>query len=135
MHTFFRDLAHGTQAPHLKAARVGQDGLVPLLKAMQTTKGLHDVQAGAHPQVEGVAQNDLCAHFFEAARHHTLDGAIGANGHEDGGLHHAMVERELATAGVAGGVGFEKFELQHDGAHCPRRRLALPQHAGCRGAL
>jgi hypothetical protein len=30
-----------------------------------------------------------------------------------------MVERELATARVAFGVGLEKFELQHDGAIVP----------------
>jgi hypothetical protein len=30
LHAFFADLAHLAQAPDLKAARVGQDGLVPL---------------------------------------------------------------------------------------------------------
>lgn len=52
--------------------RVGQDGLVPLLEVVQTAEGLHDVQAGTHPQMEGIAQDDLCAHFFEAARHYPL---------------------------------------------------------------
>jgi hypothetical protein len=50
---------------------------------------------------------------MQAARHHAFDGAIGPDGHEDGGLHHAMVQRQGASAGVAGGVGFEQIELEH----------------------
>ena len=41
-----------------------------------------------------------------------------------GGLHHAVVERELAAPRVAGGVGFEKVELKH-GRDCPRHRPGL----------
>jgi hypothetical protein len=44
--------------------RVGEDGFVPLLKTVQAAKALHHVQAGAHPQVKGVAQNDLCTHVI-----------------------------------------------------------------------
>ena len=40
--------------------------------------------------MEGVAQNDLRAHFLQAARHHTLDGAIGAHGHENRGNPNAL---------------------------------------------
>ena len=61
-HALFGDLAHGAQAPDLETARVGEDGLVPLLKAVQAAKALHHIEARAHPQVEGVAQDDLRAH-------------------------------------------------------------------------
>ena len=47
-----------------------------LLKTMQAAKAFDDVQAGAHPQVKGVAQNDLRAHLMQAARHHAFDRAI-----------------------------------------------------------
>ena len=113
MHTFFGDLAHLPQGPHLKATRIGEDGLLPFLKTMQAAKAFHDVETRTHPQMEGVAQNDLRAHFFKAARHHTLHGAVGAHGHEDGGLHHAMVQGQLTAARVAVRVGFEKFKLKH----------------------
>jgi hypothetical protein len=112
--TFLADLAHLAQAPDLKAPRVGQDGLVPPLKAVQAAEALHDVQPRAHPQVEGVAQDDLRAHVFQTARHHALDGAVGAHGHEDGRLHHAVVQRERAAAGVAVGVGGDQVEGQHE---------------------
>ena len=118
---FFADLAHLAQAPDLKTSRVGEDGLVPLLKRVQTAKAGHHVQAGAHPQMKRVAQNDLRAHVLQAARHHAFDRAVGAHRHEDGGLHHAVVEGKGATAGVAAlvgagsGVGGEEVELQHAG--------------------
>ena len=81
------------------------------LTPAEARKVLDDVQAGAHPQVERVAQDDLRTHFFERARHHALDGAVRANRHEDGGFDHAVVERQAAAAGEA--VGLQEFEGQH----------------------
>ncbi len=114
-HALFGDLAHCAERPHLKTAAVGEDGFVPAFKTVQPAKALHDVEARAHPQMKGVAQDDLRAHFFEAAWHHAFDRAIGAHGHEDGGLHLAVVERERAATGVAGWVFFENVKLQHGG--------------------
>ena len=132
-HAFFGDLAHGAQAPHLKAARVGEDGFVPLLEAVQAAEAFHHVLAGAHPQVEGVAQDDLGAHVVQALGHDALDRAVGAHGHEDGGFDHAVVERETTAAGVA--FGLEQFKLEH-GRHCRRAPagLALDQGVYCTGA-
>jgi hypothetical protein len=113
LHALLADLAHRAQRPHLEAARVGEDGLGPLLELVQPAEAGHHVQARAHPQVEGVAQDDLRAHLFQAARHHALDGAVGAHGHEDRRLHLAVVERERGAARVAVGVGLEEFEVQH----------------------
>ena len=89
---------------------------MPVFKLVQTAKLAHHVFARAHPQMKRVAQNDLRTHLMQIARHHALDGAVGAHGHEDGRFHHAVVEREAASAGVAacvavlgrgfGGVGF-----------------------------
>ena len=115
-HAFFADLAHGAQAPHLKAARICEDGLVPILEAVRAAKAFHHVQARAHPKVEGVAQDDLRAHVVQRLRHHALDGAVGAHGHEDGGLHHAVVQGQCAPAGVRAGVLVEQVKCEHGGA-------------------
>jgi len=86
---------------------------VPFFKTVQATKTAHDVEARPHPQMKRVAQNDLRTHLFKASRHHTLHCAVGPHGHEDGGLHHAMVQGQLTAARVAVRVGFEKFKLKH----------------------
>ena len=112
-HAFFGDLAHLAQRPNLKTARVGQDGLVPFFKLVQAAKALHHVQPRAHPQVKGVAQNDLRPHLVQAARHHALDGAVSSHRHENRRLHHTMVQGQGAAAGVAGGVGGEQVKLEH----------------------
>ena len=114
MHTLFGDFAHRTQAPHLKPATVGEDGFVPFFKLVQAAKALHDVQPRAHPQMKGVAQNDLRTHLVQAARHHALDCAVSAHRHEDRRLHHAVVEGQAATAGQA--LGFDQVEYQHGGS-------------------
>jgi hypothetical protein len=51
------------QAPDLEAAAVGEDGLVPALEAVQAAELAQHVQPRPHPQVEGVAQDDLRAHL------------------------------------------------------------------------
>jgi hypothetical protein len=86
-------------------------GLCQLLEAVQAAELLEHVQAGPHPQVEGVAQDDLRAHLLQRARHHALDGAVGAHGHEDRRLHDAVVQGQAAAAREA--FGGEEFELQH----------------------
>jgi hypothetical protein len=48
--------------------------------------------------MEGIAQNDLCAHLMQAARHHAFDRAVSANGHKNRRLDYAMVQSQTATA-------------------------------------
>ena len=114
MHAFFGNFAHLAQRPNLKTARVSQDGFLPFFKTVQATKTFHNVQTRTHPQVKGVAQNNLRTHLFQAARHHTFDGAVGAHWHEDGRLNHTVVQGQLAPARVAVRVCFKKFKLKHD---------------------
>jgi hypothetical protein len=96
---------------------------------VQPAKLLDHVQARPHPQVKGVAQNDLCAHFFQAARHHAFDGAVGAHRHENRGFNHAMVEgHTTATRKSVGGVGFEEFEFQH-GVDCRKHAATFLRFA------
>ncbi len=76
---------------------------------------------GPHPQVEGVAEDDLGAHRLERAGQHALDGAVGADRHEDRGLDDAVVQRQAAAAREA--VGVEQVEAEH-APHCRRGRRA-----------
>ena len=101
MHAFFADFAHRPQAPDLKATRIGEYGFVPFLKSMQPAELAQHIQARPHPQVKGVAQNNLRAHLVQAARHHALDRSIGAHWHENRRLHHPVVQGHAAPARVA----------------------------------
>ena len=71
----------------------------------------HDVEARPHPQVEGVAEDDLRTHFFERSRHHSLHRAVGTHGHEDRCFNDAMVERQAATPRLA--VSGQQLEIEH----------------------
>ena len=113
LHAFFADFAHIPQRPNLKTARIGEDGLVPGFKLVQAAKLLHDVQPWAHPQMEGVAQNDLRIHLVQAARHHAFDGAVSANGHKNRGLHDPVIQAHLPTARACCAVLCEYFKFQH----------------------
>ena len=63
--------------------------------------------------MESVAQNNLSAHFFQAARHDALHSAIGPDRHEDGCLNQTVVQAQLPAARVAVWICFEKFKLKH----------------------
>jgi AbrB family looped-hinge helix DNA binding protein len=49
----------------------------------------------------------------QAARHHALDGAVGAHRHEDRGFDHTVVQGQASTAGVAAGVFLEEVKFEH----------------------
>ncbi len=103
VHALFFNFAHCPQAKHLKPARISQNGAIPAHKLVQTAKIGHDVQAGPHPQVECVAQDDLRIDFAKVTRGHAFDGAIGAYGHENWGLNNPMRRGNLAAPSFAGG--------------------------------
>ena len=101
---FLADLGVGTERPDLEAAAVGKDRPRPGLETVQAAEMTQHVEPGPHPEVEGVAQDDLRTHGLERLRHHALDGAVGADGHEDRRLDRAATQGEPAAAREAIGV-------------------------------
>ena len=67
------------------------------------------VKAETQPEMEGIAEADLCADLGEVARRHRLDRAVGADRHEDRGLDDAVVQGQRAAAG--GAVGGNQFKM------------------------
>lgn len=106
---FLGDLAHGAQRENLEAARVGEDGLLPVHEIVQAVMGLDHLQPRPQPQVEGVAKADLGADFGQRSGCHGLDRAVGADRHENRCLDDAVGQGQGAAAG--GAVGLEKFKL------------------------
>ncbi len=111
-HAFFGNLAHCPQRKHLKPARIGQNRLVPAHETMQSIEFADGVGAGSQPKMEGITENDLRADVLEFDRRHGLYGAVGADRHEDRGIDHAMVQRQLAAPRIA--IGFDEFVLKHE---------------------
>ena len=101
LHAFLGDLPQFAKAEDLKAARVGQDGLVPLHEVVKTVVGPNHLEPGTQPQVEGVAEDDLGADLLEFIGRHRLHGTVGADRHEDRRLNDAVIERQFAATGSA----------------------------------
>ncbi len=100
------DFANGGEAEDLEAAGVGEDWERPIDKFVEAAGGADDFHAGANVEVIGVAENDLSAEFTKFARIDGFDAALGADGHEDGGIDDAVGSGEATAAGAGGRVGF-----------------------------
>ena len=76
-------------------------------------------------QVKGVAQNDFRTDFMDIPGQHTLDGAIGANGHERRGFNGTPGKRQPATTSTP--VLTQFFERHETGlCHKPSPAVSLP---------
>ena len=126
-HALLADLAHLAERPDLEAAAVGEHRPAPALEAVQAAEVPQHVEPRPQPEVEGVAEDDLRAHLLERARRHALDGAVGADRHEDRRLDDAVVQGQPAAPGVA--FGLEEFEAEHG-----EIVAAAPQGPGLAGA-
>ena len=102
------DLAELGERKDLKAAAVGEDRAVPGHEAVETAQRLDQLVAGSDVQVIGVGKLDLTADGFEiGSRERALDGALGADVHEDGRLHAAV--RRVENAASCAALLFEKL--------------------------
>ena len=78
---------------------------------MEPAEALDELVAGAQVEVVGVAEDELRADVLKDGLGDGLDGALGADGHEDGGIYGA-VGQVKAGATSAGGMGGEEFETK-----------------------
>ena len=106
------DLPQGGQGEDLEAAGVREDGAVPADEFMEASHLPHHLVARAQVEVIGVGELDLAAHLLQiVGADAALDGPLGADIHEDGGLHRAAVGAlELTPPGLP--LSFDDFE--HD---------------------
>ena len=99
---FLFHLANAREREYLEPSAVGEDGTVPAVELMQASHSFQHVESGTEVEVVGVAEDDLSldlvAYVTDMA---CLDGAYGADGHEDGRHDVAMVGVQHPCAGVA----------------------------------
>src|SRR5215470_14799218 len=104
------DLAQFAEAPHLKSARVRQQGSIPANEFMQSATGPDRFNAGPQPKMIGVTENDGRVEvgslkFFEA---NTFDAAGSSDRHEDWCFDRAAARLQHTSARQT--VGGDDFE-------------------------
>ncbi len=105
------DFAQLRKRENLESAGVGEHGAGPTDEFVQAAHAADGLVAGAQVEVIGVAEDDLCAEGFEDVLGDGLDGACGADWHEDGCLDGLMGQVE-GRAASAGGGGVEQVEVE-----------------------
>ena len=103
-HTILADLADMLQAEDLKPAAVGEDAAAPVDELVQPAGALDKLVAGPEVEVVGVAEYDPISHIAQFFLAHGLDRALGAHGHEDGGLDGTVTQVQTASPGVGLGI-------------------------------
>lgn len=112
---FFFDFAAMAQRINLVAATVGQNGFVPAIKAVQTTRLLKNFYARSQVQMVSIAQNDLSANiFFQFPLMYSFYGADRADGHKYGGFYHAMRRFNATCTGIAVRIGMLKCKAKQN---------------------
>ena len=107
------DFAEGVKGEDLKAAGVSEDGARPTDEAMQAAHATDGLVAGTQIEMVSVAEDDFDAEGFERVLRDGFDGALRADGHEDGGFDGLMGQEETAATATRGGCGEELVERRH----------------------
>ena len=103
----FGDPREALEAEGLKAPAVGQDGPVPLHKAVKPPLRANHLVARPKVEVVGVGHDDLRADFPKLVRGEGFDRGLGSDGHEGRRLHRTVGGQQLAGPGLpAGGSRF-----------------------------
>ena len=110
MDAFFRNSSEFCQRENLESTTVGQDWAVPAHESMKSAKVFDHLQTRPQEEMIGVAENNLRAHRAKLLRGHRLDGALGANGHEDRRFDDPMFGEQSAPASPRRGINLEYFE-------------------------
>ncbi len=107
-----RDFAESVEGEDLEAAGVSEDGARPTHEFVKPAHAVNLLVTRAQIKVIGVAEDDFDAERFERVLRDGFDGALRADGHEDGGFDGLMGQEETAAA-ATGGCGFrENLELK-----------------------
>ncbi len=109
---FRSELAYGTQAEHLEAAAVGEDGTVPVLELVKSARRPEDIQSGTEIEMICIAEDDLGFDIFlKVFMVYPLYGPDSAYGHEDRGAYIAVAGMQDSATGGGMKVGMYLFKF------------------------
>ena len=107
---FFRNSSEFCEREDLESTTVGEDWAVPAHESMKSAKVFDHLQTRSQEEMIGVAENNLRAHRTKLLRGHRLNGALGANGHEDRRFDQPVFGEQPAPASPGTGINLEYFE-------------------------
>lgn len=108
VHALFGDFMNIVKAEDLEVVGVGEDWFLLLYKIVQIAVQFYDFLVWAQLQVEGVAEDNLCASGFNFFWCYLFYGVVGVNRYKIRCFHYAMIKDQAATACVTvGGVQFK----------------------------
>jgi len=98
---FLFDIVQFCQRKDLKSAAVGQDWPMPVHKRVKAARHVHYFRTRAHPEVIGIAENDIGADRFQFFVGHRLHGGACADRHKNRRLKGTVRSRDYTAAGAA----------------------------------
>ena len=104
MDSFVGDFSQPGEGKNLESAGVGQNRPIPRGEGVQASAMLNNVDPGADKEMIRIAENDLCTERFEFIWRNALDGSLGADRHEGGGLDDSMRGRKRPRARLRRGL-------------------------------
>ncbi len=99
--TILINAAQPTQRKDLKAARIGENGAIPMHELMQATQFVDEVITGAQIQMIGVGKDDGGIDLQQLLGSDSFNCCLSADRHEDRGGNFPMRSLEYAGAGVS----------------------------------
>ena len=112
-HSFVRDLVHVAQTHDLETAGISEDRTLPAHEVVEAAELFDQAASGAKGEVIGVGKDEFVAQILEVFAAESLDGSLGADGHEGGQFHSPMWGVEASPPGF--GDRALREELVSDG--------------------
>jgi hypothetical protein len=111
---------------NLESAAVGQDGALPVHEPVKAAHGLDEPVSRPEVEMIRISKNHACSQFPDRFGQQALDRALGAHGHEGGGLHVPVGRFQEAQPGARGGVFPENLERNIGHGRPQRMSMASP---------
>ena len=124
------DAPEVAQTEDLEAAAVRQDRALEAHEAVQPSEACDERRPRPHREMKGVREDHLGAELAELPRRHRLDGPVGPDRHEGGGLDGSVCGPEASPPRARPRIGRQDLEADsggralHDAALTDPRALA-----------
>ena len=111
--TLFRNFGKLLETENLITPAVGEDGVVPVHKFVQTTQRTDQVVPWPEIEMIGIAKDNLRPRRFQVFRRQCLYSCLGSHRHEAGGFYPPAGCGQNPQTGGRVAMCFDNFEMDH----------------------